>query len=113
MMSFLEWLLGRLQWNTPDGVPVRYKRYRDTIDLAGQNIIALSGATREDARRLIPFLVAPDQMQHREVPVAEATATMIPEVADEIHEFTRVTQGGIKVRRLLLRDGVVIELMLS
>jgi hypothetical protein len=52
-------------------------------------------------------------MQETLVPESEATAAMISETADEIHEFTRATQGGTRIRRLLLKDGVVIELMLS
>ena len=81
--------------------------------MAGQNIVGLSGATRDDARRLIPFLVDPDQMQEKLISESEATATMIAEIADEIHEFTRATQGGTRVRRLLFEDGIVIELMLG
>lgn len=81
--------------------------------MAGQNIIRLSGTTRDDARRLIPFLVDPNQMQEKLVSESEATATEISEIGDEIHEFTRATQGGTKIRRLLFKNGIVIELMLG
>jgi hypothetical protein len=112
-MGFLDRIFGKAQASTEDAIAVRYMRYADKIDLAGQNIIGLSGATRDDARRLIPFLVDRDQMQEKVVPESEATATMISEIADEIHDFTRATQGGTKIRRLLFKDGRVIELMLG
>lgn len=112
-MPFLDWLLGKLQASAKDAVSVRYKRYTNRVDLAGRDIIGLAGATREDARRLLPFLADRDQMAERLVPESEATATMISEIADEIHEFTRATQGGTSIRRLLLKDGSVIELILS
>ncbi len=112
-MRLVQRILDLWRPKTPDGISVRFKRYSDSIDLTGQNIVALADATREDARRLLPFLADPEQMQQKVVPAEEATASLISEVGDEIHEFLHVTQGGIKIRRLLLRDGCVIELMLG
>lgn len=112
-MGFLDRLFGKPQTSAEDAIAVRYKRYTDRIDLTGQNMIGLSGANRDDARRLIPFLLDPDQMEEKFVPESEATATMISEIADEIHDFTHATQGGTKLRRLLFKDGLVIELMLG
>lgn len=112
-MRFLKRLFGKRQENPATWIAVRFQRYTNPIDLAGQNIFALSGATRETARRLIPCLVDPEQMQEKLVPEPDATAEMISQTADEIHEFTWATQGGTRIRRLLLKDGVVIELMLS
>lgn len=112
-MRFRKGVFGKVRKNASDGVPVRYKRFTNRINLAGQNIMALSGATRANARRLIPFLVDPEKMQEKLAPESEVTATMISEIADEIHEFTRATQSTTKICRMLLKDGIVIELMLE
>lgn len=112
-MGFLDRIFGKIQTSAEDAITVRYMRYAKKIDLAGQNIIALSGATRDEARRLIPFLVDRDRMKEVLVSESEATATMISEVADEIHEFTFATQGGMEIRRLLFKDERVIEVTLA
>jgi len=90
-------------------VKARHKLYENQVDLTGRDIISPSGASRAAAKELFPFLAEPQAMKEREFSTEELTAYN-GEIADEVHEFNNATQGRSKIKRLLLRDGRVIEL---
>lgn len=72
-------------------------------------MILLSGGTIESARKLIPFLLAPTELEPTMMPRDEITAYN-GEEADEIHVFSNVKQAGAKLSRILVRDGRIMEL---
>jgi len=95
-----------------NGVRIRFHEYREQLDLTGKPLMLLSRASVESARELIPFLRTHDQMEDRVCATDEIVAYN-GEPADEMHAFTRVTQGGSQVTRLLVRGGMVIEVTLK
>jgi hypothetical protein len=92
---------------------VRYREYAERIDLTGRDLISLVGRTRAEARLLFPSLAERADMEERELPLEQATASMVGQVADEVHAFRNAVQRGTPVRRLLLRNGEVIELLMG
>jgi len=90
-------------------VSICTSRYRDRYDVASHTLMQLVGCDVEILRNAIPFLITRDAMTVEELPKPE-TIAYNGEEADEIHYFTSVTQGGSRITRVLLRNGVVVEL---
>jgi hypothetical protein len=85
-------------------------RYADEIDLKGRDLLSVSGASRNVATELFPFLIEPDSMPVSAFREADVTA-MNGDVADEVHEFENARQGSSsRINRLLLKSGQIIEL---
>lgn len=88
---------------------VRRHVYREKLDLSGKPLILLSGAPIESARELIPFLRPVAQMAVTKVSCDEIRVYNGKE-ADEIHEFSNITQAGHRLSRILVQEGIIIEL---
>ena len=122
-MGLLRWLFGDRKTmgiakagslaNDALKVRVRYHRYSVHVDLAGVNIFGLTGASRDYAAKSFPFLINTVAMGVQEFRAVEVTAAMTGEIADEVHEFENAWQGTTRIKRLLLRNNEVIELVLG
>ena len=122
-MGLLRWLFGNRKTmgiakagslaNDALKVRVRYHCYSDHVDLAGVNIFGLTGASRDYAATILPFLVTTVAMGEQEFRADEVTAAMIGEIADEVHEFENAWQGTTRIKRFLLRSNEVIEILLG
>jgi hypothetical protein len=91
---------------------VRRHLYRKKSDLTNKPLIILSGGPIETARELIPFLRPATEMETTAVSRDE-TIAYNGEEADEIHMFANVTQAGSRLSRILVRDGIIIELTIQ
>lgn len=117
-MNLLRWLFGQRKSsdavNSDESVVrVRYMRYPQTINLADRNLQTLAGASRATAKQLFAFLADQESMSYRDMSKKDATAELIGEIADEVHEFENARQGKNKIGRLLLRNNKVIELTIG
>ena len=86
-----------------------YADHGEHLDLAGKDVISLSGASREKAKTLFPMLGEPSGMSRR-MGFRRTLRAYNGEMADEVHVFSDVRQGTSRVTRLLLREGRVIEI---
>ena len=79
------------------------------MDFTGKNLIGLSGVRRDKVRALIPSFSDPSAMRKRWTFTTRLRAYN-GELADEVHEFLNAKQGEYNLKKILLRDGKVIEL---
>jgi hypothetical protein len=91
---------------------IRFAKYEEPIDLAGVDLIGLSSATREQLRAVIPSLRDPGGMTKGWAPTSRLEA-MNGEIADEVHAFANATKGAYRLKKVLLREGIVIEVQLT
>ena len=88
-----------------------FSKYAEPMGFDGKDFIGLSGAPRKKLAALIPSLVDPTGMKKR-WGLASSIRAYNGELPDEVHEFSRATQGDYRLRRILLREGSVIEVTL-
>jgi hypothetical protein len=88
---------------------IRFAKYEQPLDLTGVDLISLSGASREKVRAVMPGLREPEEMAKGWAATSQLE-TMTGEIADEVHIFARATQGRFRLKRILLREGEVIDL---
>ena len=86
----------------------QFAQYDKPMDFAGKDLIGLSGAPREKVQALIPSFAGPAAMTKR-WGFNKKVRAYNGELADEVHEFSNATQGEYRLRKILLREGRVVE----
>lgn len=90
----------------------RHHLYEQRLDFAGKDLLSLTGAAREEAKRLIPCLVEPPAMGSATA-TEESLTAYNGELADEVHEFRDAKQGNLQLRKLMLKAGRVVEVTIG
>ncbi len=91
---------------------VRFAAYADHLDLSGTPPITLAHSGREELDQLIPFLLPREQMAVAYYPESDVTAYN-GRIADEIHVFENLTNSTGRIPRIMLADGMVVEVTLK
>jgi hypothetical protein len=91
---------------------IHYARYSARATFPCPNVLALSGASRQEAKAVIPVLRETSDMERRSAPTSEIRA-MNGELADEVHDFDTARLGMMELKSIWLRSGRVINMTLS
>lgn len=89
---------------------VRFKLHRDKLDLSGQDLITVLDKSINEVGNKIGMHISTDTMNEVRVSIERVTS-MTGEVADEVHDYPRATQGT-NFRRMSLhfKEGRLISL---
>jgi hypothetical protein len=79
---------------------VLHREYREAFDLTGRDLISLLDHSKAQVSALIGPMVGKESMSAVALPV-ESVTSMAGEIADEVHEWPRVTLGP-RLRHLVL-----------
>ena len=91
--------------------PYRHHVYSQPLDLTGEDLIGLGRASRRGVKKVIPCLVPPSKMTAA-TGIKKHLTAMTGELADEVHEFENATQGSFRLEKILLKEGVVVEVIM-
>src|SRR5262247_266047 len=90
-----------------------HTQYAEPMDFTGKNLIGLTDAPKDEVRAIIPAFRDASEMQKRWGFTSKLRTFNTGEIADEVHEFLNASQAGLKLTRILLKKGRVIELSIK